>query len=198
MFFSVLRLGLSARLFFFRFLSVIYCRQSKRQSPLYGMFFLIIITIIMIFLLLKSFSHYFCWWSFTGGWVTSILLKSLGLFSVFSLYSIVVWMFSTHTLISMSSSTFNHPLVTIPKAPNTIGVIVNFMFHIFFIFYFPSKVEELIFRFTFLQFLWSAGTAKSRILLVPFICWLLGLVFSPILGDPFYVQVPYEFMSVIL
>ena len=44
----------------------------------------------------------------------------------------VVWMASTCPLISKSSSSFNNPLLTIPKAPTTIGITVTFMFHSFF------------------------------------------------------------------
>ena len=53
-------------------------------------------------------------------------------------------------LISKSSSPFKNLLVSVPKAPITIGIIVTFMFHSFFLF--PSKVEVLILLFTFLQF----------------------------------------------
>ena len=62
----------------------------------------------------------------------------------------VDWMVSTHPPISKSSSLFNNPLVTVPKAPITFGTIVTFMFHIFF--QFSSKVEVLILLFTFFQF----------------------------------------------
>ena len=41
----------------------------------------------------------------------------------------VVWMVSTPT--SKSSSPFNNPLVTVPKAPIKIVIIVTFMFHFF-------------------------------------------------------------------
>ena len=44
----------------------------------------------------------------------------------------VVWMVSTRSLISKSSSPFNNPLVTVLKALITIGIIVTFMFHNFF------------------------------------------------------------------
>ena len=44
----------------------------------------------------------------------------------------VVWMVSTRPPISKSSSLFNNPLVTVPKARITIGIIVTFMFHSFF------------------------------------------------------------------
>ena len=50
----------------------------------------------------------------------------------------VGWMVSTHPPTYKPSSPFNKPLVTVPKAPITIGTIVSFMFHSFFLF--PSKV----------------------------------------------------------
>ena len=59
-------------------------------------------------------------------------------------------MVSTRPPISKSSSPFSNPLVTVPNAPITIGIIVTCMFHSFF--QFPSKVEVLIPLFTFFQF----------------------------------------------
>ena len=44
----------------------------------------------------------------------------------------VVWMFSTRPPTSNSSSLFSKPLVTVPNAPITIGIIVTCMFHSFF------------------------------------------------------------------
>ena len=52
----------------------------------------------------------------------------------------VVWMVSTRPPTSKSSSPFSNPLVTVPKAPITIGIIVTCMFHSF------------ILLFTFFQF----------------------------------------------
>ena len=46
------------------------------------------------------------------------------------LNNVVVWMVSTHPLISKSSSPFNNPLVTIPKAPITIGIILTLKIYI--------------------------------------------------------------------
>ena len=43
----------------------------------------------------------------------------------------VFLMVSTHPLISKSSSPFNNPLVTVAKAPITIGIIVTSMFDSF-------------------------------------------------------------------
>ena len=47
------------------------------------------------------------------------------------LNNVVVWMVSTRPPTSKSSSPFNNPFVTVPKAPITIGIIVTFMFHSF-------------------------------------------------------------------
>ena len=44
----------------------------------------------------------------------------------------VVWMVSTRPLISKSFSSCTNPLVTVPRALITIGIIVTFMFHSFF------------------------------------------------------------------
>ena len=85
----------------------------------------------------------------------------------------VVWMVSTRPPTSKSSSPFNNPLVTVPKAPIKIGIIVTNMFHSFF--NFLERLRYLSFflhSFSFIQ--WSAGTAKSTILQVLFFCcWLL-------------------------
>ena len=62
------------------------------------------------------------------------------------LNNVVVWMVSTRPL---TSSPFNNPLVTVPNASITIGIIVTFLYHSFF--QFPSKVEVLILLFTFFQ-----------------------------------------------
>ena len=55
---------------------------------------------------------------------------------------------------------FPSPPVIITKAPITIGIIVTFMFHIFF--QFSSKVEVFIFLFTFFQF-YSAISRESKV-----------------------------------
>ena len=119
-----------------------------------------ILQVIIIIYSLRAFHISFSWWSFTGVWVTASLLKSPGLFSVFWLFSIIVWLVSTRPLISKSSSPFNNPLVTVPKAPITIGIKVSFMFHCFF--QIPSKVQVLILLFTFLQF-YSVVSQDSKI-----------------------------------
>ena len=76
--------------------------------------------------------HFTLWWFSTGVWATSSFLKSLGIFSVADLNNSVVWTISTRPVISMSSSPCTNPLVTVHRAPITIGIIVTFMFHSLF------------------------------------------------------------------
>ena len=59
----------------------------------------------------------------------------------------VVWTLSTRPVISKSSSPCTNPLVTAPRAPITIDIIVTFMFHSFF--QFSSKVGIIIPLFAF-------------------------------------------------
>ena len=76
------------------------------------------------------------------------------------LNNVVVWMVSTRPPTSKSSSLFSNPLVTVPKAPITISIIVTCMFHSFF--QFPCKVEVLIFLFSFFQF-YSVVSRDSKV-----------------------------------
>ena len=56
---------------------------------------------------------------------------SMTLLSILAiLNNVVVWMVSTRSL--MSDNPFNNPLLTVPKEPITIGIIVTVMFHNFF------------------------------------------------------------------
>ena len=92
----------------------------------------------------------------------------------------VVWMVTTRPVISKSSSPFINPLVTVPRAPITIGKTVIFMFHNFF--QFPSKAQVLIFLFTFFQF-YSVVSRDSKVTILQvlfFCCWLLLLLFLTI------------------
>ena len=79
----------------------------------------------------------------------------------------VVWMVSTRPPTSKSFSPFSNPLVTVPNAPITIGIIVTCMFHSFFNSLARSRYLSL-FSHSFSFILWSARTAKSTILQVLF------------------------------
>ena len=98
----------------------------------------------------------------------------------------VVELVSTRPPTSKSSSPFTNPLVTVPNAPITIGIIVTCMFHSFFNSLARSRYLSL-FSHSFSFILWSAGTVKLTILQVLFFCFclLLNQVFWLGLGDPF-------------
>ena len=89
------------------------------------------------YLLIESFSHQY--WLMVFHWrlsdskspqVSRTLLSILAVFN-----NAVVWMVSTCPPTSKSSSPFINPLVTVPKAPITIGIIVTFMFHYYHHYY---------------------------------------------------------------
>ena len=82
-------------------------------------------------------------------------------------------MVSTRPPTSKSSSPFNKPLVTIPKVPITIGIIITFLFSNFF--QSPSKVKVLIVFSSHFQ-LYSVINRDSKVHNFAsslFCCWLL-------------------------
>ena len=119
----------------------------------------------IIFLLRESFSRQFYLmffhWSLSDRMSPRVTRTLLSILTV--LNNAMVWMFSTRPPISKSTSPFNNPLVTVPKAPITIDIIVTFMFHSFF----NSRARSSYLSFfshSFSFILWSAETAKSTIL----------------------------------
>ncbi len=93
----------------------------------------------------------------------------------------VVWMVSTRPPTSKSSGPFNNPLVTVPKAPITIGIIVTFIFHSFF--QFSSKVEVLISLFIFFQF-YSVVCRDSKVdNFADFLFFFLLIIRSSLLAE---------------
>ena len=97
----------------------------------------------------------------------------------------VVWMVPTRPPTSKSSIPFSNPLVTVPNAPITIGIIVIWMFHRFF----NSLARSWYLSFfshSFSFYSVVSRDSKSRqFCKFSFFCWLLlSLVFRPRLGDP--------------
>ena len=94
-----------------------------------------------------------------------------------------VWMVSTRTLISKSSSPCISSLVTVPRAPITIGITIPFMFHslfvcfflfffCFFFCFFSSLTRSRYLTYFSLSFnftLWCDWTAKFTIQQIVFI-----------------------------
>ena len=103
----------------------------------------------------------------------------------------VVWMVSTQPPTSKRSRPFNNPLVTVPKAPITIGIIVTFMFHIIFDSLASSRYLFL-FSHSFSFILWSAGTVKSTILQI--FLFLLIIIRSNFLAE-IIIIIPCEFFT---
>ena len=137
------------------------------------------------------------WCFFFFGWglgdsklpqVFRILLRILA-----DLNNAVIWMVSSHPLISKSSSSSTNTLVIVPRVAFKTGNTVSFMFHNFL--QFPSKVVVLIFLLAFFQFYFVVYWDKKffTIMQVLLFCWLsLSQVIWPRLGDPFVSQNPRE------
>ena len=106
--------------------------------------------------------------------VSRTRLRSLAVLS-----NTVIWIVSSRSPTSKSSRPFNNPLVIVPKASLTIGTIVTFMFRNSF-----NSLVRLrylsFFAHSFRFILWSAGTAKSTLLLILF--FLLIIIRSGLLA----------------
>ena len=107
--------------------------------------------------------------------ISQTLLRILAVINNF-----VVWMVSPRPLISKSSSHFNNPLVTVPKTPITISIMVTFMFHSFFN---PLARSRYIsfFSHSFSFILLSAGRENTTSLQVLFL--LLIIIRSVLLAE---------------
>ena len=122
--------------------------------------------------------------------VSRTLLSILAVFN-----NAVVWMVSTRPPTSKSSMLFSNPLVTVPKAPITIGIIVTFMFHSFFNSLARSRYLSF-FSHSFSFILWSAGTAKSTILQIFFLLLFTPLeFFTSVLADSFSLEFEWQQVS---
>ena len=119
-------------------------------------------------------------WRLSDGKSPQVFRILLSILAVFN--NAVVWMVSTRPPTSKSSRPFNNPLVTVPKAPITIGIIVTFMFHSFFNFLARSRYLSL-FSHSFSFILWSASTAKSTNLQIFFSFFLLIIIKSGLLAE---------------
>ena len=97
-------------------------------------------------------------WSLSDSKSPQISRTLLSILAV--LKNAVVWMVSIRPPTSKSSSPFSNPLVTVPNAPITIGIIVTCMFHSFF--QSPCKVQVLILLFTFFLF-YSVLSQDSKV-----------------------------------
>ena len=122
----------------------------------------------LLFYSFESFSYQrlvVLYWSLTESKSSHVSRTLLSILA--DLNNAVVWMVSTCSLISKSSSPCTNYLVTIPSAPITISITVTFMFHSFFSSLARCRYVSL-FSLPFSFSLWSVGTAESGIRQVPF------------------------------
>ena len=88
----------------------------------------------------------------------------------------VVWMVSTCPPTSKSSSPFNYPLITVPKAPITIGIIVTFMIHSYYYHYYSFKVFHVSVSWWFITGVYvTASFLKSPGL------WILAILSNAVI-----------------
>ena len=116
-------------------------------------------------------------WSLSDSKSSQVSRTRLRILAVLS--NAVIWIVSTRPPTSKSSGPFNNPLVIVPKAPITIGIIVTFMFLSFFNSLARSRYLSF-FAHSFRFILWSVGTAKSTILQILF--FLLIIIRSGLLA----------------
>ena len=112
-------------------------------------------------------------WSLSDSKSPQVSMTLLSILAV--LNSVLVWMVSTRLPTSNSSSPFSNPLVTVPNALITIGIIVTSMFHSFFNSLERSRYLSF-FSDSFSFILWSAGKGKSKILQILFFFLLLLII----------------------
>ena len=127
-------------------------------------------------------------WSFSDRKSPQVSRTLLSILAVLS--NVVVWMVSTRPTTSKSSSPFNNHLVTVLKAPITIGINVTFMFHSFSI---PLRGGVTYPSCHFLSVLICGQPVQQSPQFCKFsiFCWLLwGLVFWSRLCDPSVRQSP--------
>ena len=107
------------------------------------------------------------------------------------LNDVVVWIVSTRSLISKSSSSFINPLVTVQRAPITISINITFIFQSFFSI--PLQGQGIYPSFHFLSLLLCGqpGQQSQQFCKFSIFCWLLlGLFIWPRLGILFVCRNP--------
>ena len=113
---------------------------------------IIIIMFEIIIIILESFSHQcklmIFHWSLSDSKSPQVFRIFLSLLA--DLSNTIVWTVSARPIITRSSIQCANLLVTIPRVPITIDIVVTFMFHLFF--KFLRKVEVLIPLIALFQF----------------------------------------------
>ena len=138
---------------------------------------------------------------FTRVWVAATQVSRILLSVQADLNSALVWVVSICLRISNSSWSFTNPLVTVPRAPNTIGILVTFMVHNFF--QFPNKVL-ISYHFPSILHCGLPGRQSKKfgkfsgVFFCFFLCHSLDLVDSMRFSDPFVYQNLRELIIIII
>ena len=125
------------------------------------------------------------------------------------LNNVVLWLVSIRPPTSKSSSSFNNPLVTVPKAPITIGIIVTCIFHSFFnslarsryLSFFSHSFSFIIIIYSLRVFHISVtwwpftGVWVTTSLIIIIIILLFWEIFSPALADGFSLKFEWSQVS---
>ena len=138
------------------------------------------IIIIIIIIITHQLTLMVFHWRLSDSKSSQVSKTLLSILAVFN--KAVAWIVSTRPPTSKSSRSFSNPLVTVPKAPITIGIIVT-MFHSFYNSLARSR-DLSLFLHSFSFILWSAETAKSTILQIsPLFFLLLIIIKSDLLAE---------------
>ena len=100
-------------------------------------------------------------WSLSDSKSLQVSRTLLSILAIFN--NAVVWMVCPRPPTSKSSSPFSNPLVTVPNAPITIGIIVTCIFHRFFNSLARSRYLSL-FSHSFSFILWQPGQQSQQFL----------------------------------
>ena len=136
------------------------------------------------YLLLQSFSHQYqlmvFHWSLSDSKSHQVSRTRISILAVFS--NAVVWIVSTRPPTSKSSRPLNNPLVIVPNVPITIGTIVTFMFHSFFLILQQGRGTYPSFHFSSDLFCGPPGQQSQQF------CRFIIIIcefFTPVLTDSF-------------
>ena len=116
-------------------------------------------------------------WSLSDSKFPQVSRTFLSILAV--LNNALVWMVPTHPPTSKSSSPFSNPLVTVPNAPITIGIIVTCMFHSFSI---PLQGRDSYSSFHILSMLFCGQPGQQSRLFCKFSFFLLIIIKSGLLA----------------
>ncbi len=133
---SLLRFPFLSQVQIFSYDISLVCRLKCQYNCFSSHFCFLVIFVLYIIIIIihSSFSHQrylmVFHWSLSDSKFPQVSRTLLSILAI--LNNVVVLMVSPRPPTFTSSSPFNNPLVTVPKAPITIGIIVTFMSHSFF------------------------------------------------------------------